>query len=350
MWQRHRLRRRQNRETHELRYLFFEVSRRCNLSCLYCGSSCTAQQRAGELSLDEWKRIIDEVADHYDSRRIMVAITGGEPLLREDIYDIMLKLRERGFPYGMVSNATLLDDAAAKKLIACGIRAISLSMDAPPEINDKIRGKGTSDAVIHAIQHLRDNGYTGILEIISTLSKPAIDALAEMQRFVSDLGIKRWRVAPIMPIGRATEYPELIPDDEDLRATLNYVKAARMSASDTLQPEFGEEGYLGDEFEGMVRPYLWHCRAGINVAGIRYNGVLAACPEISYHFDQGDLRKEAFKDIWENRYQVFRDRSWTKKLGPCVDCEAYANCDGGAMHLYDDCDSPIKRCFYQMCK
>ena len=68
-----------------------------------------------------------------------------------------------------------------------------------------------------------------------------------------------------------------------------------------LRPEFCEEGFLGGRYEGLVRPFLCQCRAGINIAGIRYDGLIGACPEISQYFDQGDIRKERLKAVWEER-------------------------------------------------
>jgi len=325
-----------------------EVTRQCNLACKYCGSSCTGRAPDGELSSQEWVDIIRQVASDFRPKEIMVAVTGGEPLIKPGIYDIMGELRKQGFPYGMVSNGQVLDLAAAKELVRVGIGSISLSMDGLPEINDSLRGVGCSKGVETAIANLRQAGYSGKLEIISTLTKPALRSLDEMRRYLGGLKIALWRAAPVMPIGRAAEHPELIPDAVDIRSLLEYI---RISRSDGLlpRPEFSEEGFLGYRFEGIVRPYLSQCRAGITVAGIRANGRVGACPELNQVFDQGDIRKERLKEVWDNRYQVFRDRSWTKS-GKCGQCDKYSHCNGGALHLYDNTEAPFLRCLYQMCR
>ena len=113
------------------------------------------------------------------------------------------------------------------------------------------------------------------------------------------------------------------------------------------KPEFCEEGFVGERFEGKVRPYLCQCRAGITVGGIKHNGVIGACPEISSAFDQGDIRRERFKIVWDNRYEVMRDRSWAKR-GQCADCGEWSKCKGGALHLYDDVKHDAMRCFHLM--
>lgn len=348
MWQRHKIRVESLRKRHPLQYLFLEVTRQCNLSCLYCGSSCTATPIGSELSVDQWKEVIRQVAQDFDPRRIMVAVTGGEPLIKPGIYDLFHELHRLGFPFGMVSNGRVLNSEAAEALVSSGIGSISLSMDALPELNDKLRGEGTSRRVEQAIQNLRSAGYRGKLEIISTITKPALPGLDAMRRYVSDLRVPLWRVAPVMPIGRAAENPDLIPDAEDIRYMLEWVRQARKDRM-APSPEFSEEGFVGNRFEGLVRPYLCQCRAGVTIAGIRHDGRISACPELSDAFDQGHILKEKLVDVWNQRYQVFRDRSWARK-GPCTTCGQWSTCRGGALHLYEDTQSPFLRCMYLMCK
>ena len=348
MWKRHQIRMQTNRESHELRYLFFEVTRRCNIACRYCGSECSRKERENELTTQQWLSIIDQIAEDFDPRRVMVAVTGGEPLFREGIFDIFERLRDRGFPYGMVCNSTLLDADTARRLVRCGIRSISLSLDSIPEVNDAVRAKGCSDAAVKAIGHLRAAGYRGILEALSTITKPCVAHLDEMQAWLAELGIFRWRVSPVIPIGRAAQCPDLLLSDDDLRTLLDFVRSKRRKPNDRMRVEFSEEGFLGEDYEGYVRPYLCQCRAGINIAGIRYDGKIGACPEISQFFDQGDILKERLSTVWNERFEDMRNRSWMRDLGPCKRCDKFSICRGGALHLYDDKSSATKRCFYCM--
>jgi len=348
LWQRHKLRISNLYRNHPLQYLFLEVTRQCNLSCVYCGSSCTARPPQKEMGITEFKEIVEQIAGDFNPRDIMVAVTGGEPLMKEGVFDLFAELRKRGFRYGMVSNAQLLDAQAAKALVKAGIGSISLSMDALPEVNDKLRGRGSSSKVETALKHLQDAGFKGKLEIISTITKPAIPDLDEMRRYVAGLRVPLWRVAPVMPIGRAAEHPDLIPDARDVRYMLEWIRTARKDKF-IPSPEFSEEGFVGYRFEGMVRPYLCQCRAGITVGGVRYDGRIGACPELTDTFDQGDIHNDRFKTVWDERYQVFRDRSWAKK-NECADCRFWSICRGGALHLYEDTEKPFLRCLYRMCK
>jgi len=348
LWERHRARWKQLVEEHPLRYVFFEVTRRCNLACVYCGSSCTPKTSRQELPIEQWIGIARQIASDFDARKIMIAVTGGEPLLKEGVDDLFAALHELGFGYGMVTNGYFLDTERARKLVAAAMGSVSISMDAPTGLNDNLRGKGASEKVARAVDALRAAGFAGKLEIISTITKPVVPLLPAMREHVASLRIPFWRVAPVMPIGRAANRPDLVPDAADVRAMLEFVRAARRDGF-VPSPEFSEEGFLGNRFEGCVRPYLAQCRAGITIAGIQSDGRIGACPELGDAFIQGDIRTERLKHVWETRYQTLRDRSWTKK-GRCAQCSQYDNCHGGAMHLYPSPEGELLRCLYWMAK
>ena len=148
---------------------------------------------------------------------------------------------------------------------------------------------------------------------------------------------------------RGTQRPDLVPGPAQVRALLEWVRRARTDGRLPV-PELSEEGFLGWRFEGVVRPYLCQCRAGTEVAGIKADGTIGACPELGPAFDQGHVDRDRFRDVWEQRYRDLRDRSWTRAAGPCADCEHWSWCRGGAMHLYERPGAPFLRCLYLQCK
>lgn len=335
-------------QNHPLDYLFLEVTRACNLSCAYCGSSCGQKPQREELSIGEWIEFVRQVAQDFKPEDVMVAVTGGEPLTKIGVFDLFQELHNLGFHYGMVSNACLLDADVARRLVEVGMDSLSLSMDAPPPMNDRLRGDGTSLAVFRAVEALHQAGFAGTLEIISTITTPAVPYLDQMRALVSSMRVPNWRVAPVMPVGRAARRPDLVPGPVEIRQIMEFVLAAR--GDDFIPtPEMSEEGYLGNRFEGNVRPYLCQCRAGISIAGIMCDGRIGACPELGDAFIQGHIKTDRFKDVWRDRYQLFRDRGWMKR-GPCTECEQFQRCQGGAMHLYDNPDSDTLRCLYLLAK
>ncbi|HOU53458.1 MAG TPA: radical SAM protein [Myxococcota bacterium] len=347
-WRAHAERLDQKAREHPLRYLFLEVTRRCNLACAYCGSSCTGDGPRQELDAGEWVAVVDQVAQDFDPRTVMVAVTGGEPLLKPDILRVFEALRDRGFAYGMVTNGLLLDAAWARALVRVGMGSVSVSLDGPPEVNDAQRGPGAFEKASRAIRLLQEAGFQGKLEALSTLTRPAIPHLDRMRGLLAGMRVPLWRVAPVMPIGRARERPDLVPGPAEVRALLEWVLRARQDPRLPV-PEHSEEGFLGWRFEGRVRPYLAQCRAGVEVAGVMADGRIGACPELPPAFHQGDIRRERLRDVWEQRFQVFRDRSWTRK-GPCATCDHWAWCRGGALHLYPAPGGDFARCLYLQAK
>lgn len=337
------------RQEHPLKYLFLEVTRACNLSCAYCGSSCGKKPQRDELSIAQWLGVVRQIAEDFPPDDVMVAVTGGEPLIKPDIFELFAELHRLGFHYGMVSNAFLLTPEVARRLVEVGMDSLSLSMDAPPPFNDQLRGEGASVAVFNAVAALDQAGYDGILEIISTITKPIVPMLDQMRALVSSMRVPNWRVAPVMPIGRAARRPDLVPGPAEIRQILEFILAARNDEF-IPAPEMSEEGYLGNRFEGNVRPYLCQCRAGLSIAGILCDGRIGACPELGDAYVQGNILEERLSDVWRDRYQVFRDRSWMKAKQPCTHCEHFERCDGGAMHLYESPDSETLRCLYLLAK
>jgi len=348
IWDAHRKQRLELFQEHPLEYLLLEVTRACNLSCAYCGSSCGKKPQREELTIDEWKGVVRQIAEDWKPSDIMIAVTGGEPLTKPGIFELFQELHNLGFRYGMVSNACLLDAQAASRIVEVGMDSLSLSMDAPPPLNDTLRGDGTSLAVFRAVDALHQAGYTGTLEIISTITTPAVPYLDQMRALVSSLRVPNWRISPVMPVGRAAHRPDLVPGPAEVRQILEFVLAARQD--DFIpRPEMSEEGYLGNRFEGNVRPYLCQCRAGVSIAGILCDGRIGACPELGDAFVQGHVKQERLSAVWRERYQIFRNRDWMKQ-GPCAGCDQFQRCEGGSVHLYESPDSSTLRCLYLLAK
>jgi radical SAM protein with 4Fe4S-binding SPASM domain len=346
LWGRHLRRRQWLTRHHPLRYLFLEVTRRCNYACAYCGSDCAPHEKSSELTSDQWIDVVRAVARDFTPSEVMIAITGGEPLIKPGIFDVMEEVHRLGFPFGMVTNGSKLDDFVAERLVRAGIGSISLSMDGPPELNDVLRGAGASMHVQRAVRALRKARFRGKLEIMSTIVTPVIPHLDAMRQHVESLGVPYWRLTLVMPIGRAACRSDLVPGPAEVRTVLEYIRGAR-EAKLQPTPEFCEEGLVGDRFEGEVRPFLSECRAGITTGSVLCDGRIAACPELGDAFVQGDIRTDSFKQVWDTRYGLLRDRRWTR-TGICLDCDQYDRCQGGSLHLYARPGSEPLRCLYRM--
>jgi radical SAM protein with 4Fe4S-binding SPASM domain len=106
--------------------------------------------------------------------------------------------------------------------------------------------------------------------------------------------------------------------------------------------KFSCESYVGD-YEKKVRDSFFFCRAGINIGSILIDGSISACPNINRYFVQGNIYKDRFLDVWDNKFELMRKRNWTK-TGDCLYCSDYKNCNGGAMHLWNEKQDCIMTC------
>jgi radical SAM protein with 4Fe4S-binding SPASM domain len=105
------------------------------------------------------------------------------------------------------------------------------------------------------------------------------------------------------------------------------------------------EGFLGG-YETEVRDHFYMCNAGITVASIRVNGDISGCTSVRGNYSQGNIYKDSFWDVWQNRFTPFRNREWTKS-GECKECKVWEFCRGGSMHLRDD-NGELMYCHYNM--
>ncbi|WP_424356911.1 radical SAM protein [Methanocella sp. MCL-LM] len=320
------------RQEHRLNYLFWECTHACNLRCRHCGSDC-GPRLSEELSTEEIMATFKSVAEDFDARRIMLAITGGEPLLRKDLFEVMKYARSLGFRWGMVTNGTLIDDTTINNCREAGMSTVTVSIDGLRETHDHIRRlEGSFDTAVNALKLFKASGYFAVVQATTCVSDYNFGELRQLYDVFSAAGVDEWRLLTVNPIGRAKDDPRFRLSAEQLVGLLDFIIEARKKKG--LRVTFEEEGFLGPDYEGRVRDNLFYCPAGINIASILYDGSISACPNLPRSLIQGNVRKDRFKHIWDNQYKQFRDSSW-KKTGECKDCEWWPVCMGNSLHLWD---------------
>ncbi len=322
-------------DLHDLKYLFWESTRRCNLSCLHCGSDCGKDEGQPDLPGETVLEALEAIASAYDARNIMLVVTGGEPLVRPDLFDVLAPVRELGFKLGMVTNGYTLNQRRARQLRDVGLQSIVVSLDGPQEHHDWLRNRpGSFDRACDAITALCAERIP-IVEAITCVTPRVLGRLDETYEMVRDLGATHWRVFNIFPAGRARGNDDVLLDEAGIRELVEAIARLReRGKAESLVVNLSEEGYLGWDWEDRVRDTPYFCRAGVNIAGIMVDGAIAACPNLPAWMTQGNLSEDDFVDVWENRYELFRDRSWTRE-GACGDCKQWNVCRGNSLHLWD---------------
>lgn len=317
----------------QLRHLFFELTTACNERCFHCGSNCDVPQ-PGELTTGEYRSILDQIKEDFDPSKVYLCITGGEPLLRKDFFEIMNYAKDLGFRWGMTSNATLITKEVAHKLAEAGMRTISVSIDGLPETHDRLRGyKRGYELAMQGVQNLIDEGAFSSVQITTVFNHENLKELDELFEIMKGIDIDSWRVINLEPIGRALTRPELMCTPDDLRKIFDFIKQARRDGYPVM---YGCSHYLGLPYEAEVRDWYWLCNAGVYTASIMSNGDIGACLDIERNprVIQGNIRKERFKDVWENRFEIFR-RDKSQDCGKCRECDHRRFCRGGAYHSWD---------------
>jgi radical SAM protein with 4Fe4S-binding SPASM domain len=125
----------------------------------------------------------------------------------------------------------------------------------------------------------------------------------------------------------------MLLDGEELKYLMDFISETR-SNDKRINVQLGCGAYTG-KYEGKIRSYYFFCNAGTHVASVLVDGSISACPNINRHFVQGNIYQDDFLEVWNNRFDVMRNRKWTK-TGICSKCKEYKNCNGGPMHLRDE--------------
>ena len=317
---------------HELRTLFWECTLRCNVACRHCGSDCRVSSVHPDMPIEDFLKVIDGILPQVNPNKVLVIFTGGEALVRPDIEQCGMELYRRGFPWGIVSNGLFLDRQRLDGLLKSGLHAATISLDGFEEAHNWLRRHPQSySKAVEAIRML--SGEKEIVwDVVTCVNRKNIDDLGQFKEFLIANGVKDWRLFTIFPMGRAAQMPELQLDDEQFTRTLDFIRDTRKEGR--IHASYGCEGFLGG-YEHEVRDNFYECNAGIDSASVLIDGSISCCPSIRANFHQGNIYRDDFMDVWNNRFQPYRDRSWAKE-GICKDCSLFRYCEGNGMHQHDD--------------
>ena len=330
-------------ELHPLRTLFWECTLRCNMACRHCGSDCKVQPEVKDMPAEDFLRVVDSLTPHVNPHEVFVIFTGGEALLRDDLERVGMELYRREYPWGVVTNGFLLDERRLESLMASGMHSITVSLDGMEEDHNWIRRHEQSFARASEAIRLLAKRKDLLWDVVTCVNPKNYKHLRDIKDGLTEMGVPAWRLFSIFPMGRAARDPELQLTDEQFRGLLDFIKESREGGS-AINVSYACEGFLGD-YEQRVRDYFFYCRSGVEVASIRCDGAISGCTSVRSHMDQGNIYRDDFWDVWQNRFQVMRDRRWAKK-GMCGDCKVWRYCEGSGLHLYDD-DGRLLTCHYR---
>lgn len=325
---------------HELRYLFWECTVRCNLNCRHCGSDCTALGSEPDMPLKDFLAALDTIRDPAPD--LLVVFTGGEPLLRDDIEEAGLEIRKRGMRWSLVTNGYLYDRRRHNSLLNAGMGALTISLDGLEDSHGWLRNKKLEYFKVLEAIRLAASSPRLNFDVVTCVNSRNLKELDELKEMLIKMGVKAWRLFTITPVGRAAGDTALQLTGDEFLELMEFIRKSREEG--TIDVKFSCEGYTG-RFEKKVRDGRFFCRAGIHIASVLIDGSISACPNVDRSFVQGNIYRDDFYTVWQTEFEVFRDRRWTR-TGTCAHCPEYDDCLGNGLHNRRKKDNELLLCHH----
>ena len=320
----------------QLANLFLEVTLRCNAKCEHCGSSCGYDFPKDEISAEDLKRTLKEIDDHYGAKNVFLTVTGGEPLMRKDLFDVMKYAVGLGFHWGMTTNGMLIDEKIIEKYRETNMESISISLDGLKETHESFRKvPGSFDRIMKAIDLLKGLETLRSLQITTVANQKNLDELEDLYQLLLDKGIKEWRVMCVDPIGRANLNDGILLDKKGLVRMYKFIIEKRLEGKMVVDNDCSH--YLGLKYEQITRPHGFICGAGLFIGSILSNGDICVCPNVrDKKLVQGNIKTDSFVDVWENRFEPFRKKRLTTYTNEkCKKCKSFKYCRGDSYHTWN---------------
>ncbi|WP_298647203.1 TIGR04133 family radical SAM/SPASM protein [uncultured Proteiniphilum sp.] len=330
---------------HKLSYLFWECTLRCNFNCVHCGSDCTRQAAVPDMPKEDFLKVLADIRQYVNPHKTMIVLTGGEPLVRRDLAECGQAMYDMGYPWGFVTNGWGLDEKRLQSLLDAGLRSVTVSLDGyTEESHDWFRGKqGSWLRAVNAISRVTSTPGL-VYDVVTCVNKKNINDLAKLRDLLISLNVTHWRLFTVFPKGRAKDNPLLKLSTGEFLQMMNFIRHTRQEKK--IDISYGCEGYLS-EYEMEVRDTPFFCQAGIHIASVLANGDISACPSLRGDYVQGNIYRDDFWTVWNTRYHIMRDRSWTK-TGKCASCKSYKYCQGNGLHLRNEKTGELLHCHLEM--
>lgn len=319
--------------------VYFEITRRCNLKCKYCYNNSHVDF-SKELGKEQIFKLIDDL---YNAGTFEIRLTGGEPTLHPDFFEIVKYINKKDFFLSLGTNGVWSDELT-QEVIKSNIRTIIISLDGTEVYNDSSRGKGTFKAIVSTINKLKTLS-TATLKINSVLCRENKDHIDEIISLADSLGIDGVNFAPLRISGRATDSIYGTPlTSTDMYSIVIRITELRKKCKVKIQTYFDiiESPTLSEKFPSSLLNNK-SCAAGIEVAAISPFGEIYGCVVSPANeledtpakrlFTAGTISEGNFSNIWldSSRWNIYRDMAINKSR-KCLDCKHYSkNCFGNCV-------------------
>ncbi len=342
-----------------LRMIAWEITRACNLDCIHCRAAAIDEPPPGEWTTKEAYDFLDEVASFASP---VIILTGGEPMLRDDIYDVARYGTKIGLRMVMAPNGTLITPENALLMKEAGIMRASISLDgSTEELHDAFRRcPGAFEGAVRGMRYLKEVGLS--YQVNTTVTKHNLDDLPAILDTVKRLDADAWHVFLLVPTGRAKDMKDEEITPEQYEEALNWLYEVQRDEGMYVKPTCAPHYYRifrqrarqdgrpptpqtqTGHFETMTRG----CLGGITFMFVSHMGDAYPCGYLEAL--AGNVRTDGVRAVWEDSPVFNRLRDYDQLTGRCGVCEYVRVCGGCRARAYvieDDYMAEEPFCVYQ---
>jgi heme b synthase len=344
----------------ELRLVAWEMTRSCNLNCVHCRAAAEKGPYPGELETRKCLEILEQIAQVGQP---IVILTGGEPLLRKDVFELAQHGTRLGLRMVMATNGTLVTPEIAERMKSSGIKRVSVSIDgASAEEHDQFRKvPGAFDASLQSIDWLKKEGIE--FQINTTVTRHNVHQIREILDLAVKLGAVAHHIFLLVPTGRAKEMVNQEIDALEYEKLLRWFYEMRDQVPLHLKATCAPHYYRILRQEAQARGEKVNfdtygldavtrgCLGGTSFCFISHDGIVQPCGYLE--LNSGDLKKSSFGEVWRDSQIFKRLRDFSAYEGKCGRCEYVRFCGGCRARAYEDtgdymAEEPL--CIYQPSK
>lgn len=309
----------------------WHLTERCNLKCTHCYQN---DAPAAELTTADIMHAVHEIAATIQSWKDAygltfspsVNITGGEPFLRDDLFEILEEFRSIGFETFVLTNGTFIDKYQAGRLLIAGVKGVQVSIEGPEAVHESIRGRSSFASSFRGVKHLIDAGLQVTLN--ATLSKVNADYLLDTIKIASDSGVHRLGFSRLVPSGRGKDFVRQMLGTEEVMRLYDQIfmndsyKGLEIVTGDPVASQFRNK--TGTDDCGDIA--LGGCAAGISGMTIMSDGTMLPCRRMPIPL--GNVKRDSFREVWAASDVLNDLRERKKYKGKCGTCNKWAHCRG----------------------
>lgn len=305
-----------------MNHISWNVTKECNLYCDHCyRESGPGKKMPDELSTEEGKKLLDEI---YAAGFRFIVFSGGEPLMRKDIYELIGYADAMGMMTALGTNGTLITEGIADELAVSGLKAAAISIDSvQADKHDRFRGKpGSFNQALEGIKNCVKAGIR--VQMNPTIDQGNNDEIIELADLAKRLGVSSAHMLFLVPTGRGKEISNMCMSKEEYKAAINQILnlETSMLVKPTCAPQFMVEALL----KGLEPKGSRGCIAGISYCSILPNGDVHICPYTPVKVS--NVKELPFDVIWESNEVFKKLRDYKEYKGNCGSCK-YINICGG---------------------